>query len=103
MSGSASASSSAAAPVAGVSIGPSAVAVVEAHRAVADKSVAAVGSAVLKVIDHPDFYKDATREWYGECIKPGADAGKYHFQWSSWALNSSLRVTTNANGSTSWV
>ena len=58
--------------------------------------------AVAEAVDHPDFYKDASKEWYGECIKPGADAGKYHFQWSTWALGAGVRVTSNANGSTGW-
>ena len=32
----------------------------------------------------------------------GEDAGKYHFQWSCWALDAPARVTTNRNGSTGW-
>ena len=65
-------------------------------------AVAGVASAVAGVVDHPDFWKDASKEWYGECIKLGDDAGKYHFQWSTWALNAQSRVTSNANGSTGW-
>ena len=65
-------------------------------------AAAEVPSAVADVVDHPDFWKDASKEWYGDCIKLGDDAGKYHFQWSTWALNAQARVTPNANGSTGW-
>ena len=72
--------------------------------AVADVPTVAskAATAVADAVDHPDFYKDAKQEWYGQCIKPGDNAGKYHFQWSNWALGSSARVTTNSNGSTGW-
>lgn len=65
-------------------------------------AVADVATAVADAIDHPDFYKDAKQEWYGQCIKTGDDAGKYHFQWSTWALGASTRITPNKNGSTGW-
>ena len=97
MAGTSSASSSSAIdPLVGASSGSSA-------SAVADGS--AVGSAVAEITDgpnHPDFWSDPADQWYGECVKTGDDAGKYHLQWSKHALGKQVRVTHNVAGSTGW-
>lgn len=81
---------------------PPAAAVAAAVLSCGSSAAAEVTSAVADGIHHKDFWKDASKEWYGECIKPGDDAGKYHFQWSTYALSAPVRVTPNANGSTGW-